>query len=132
MNYEVINFSIKGDDRGSLISLESGKNIPFEVKRVYYIFDTQNGVRRGFHAHRKLQQVLVCVSGSCDVLLDDGKEKDIVRLDKNSIGLLIEDMIWHEMFNFSSDCVLMVLADDFYDEADYIRSYDHFMKLAVK
>jgi dTDP-4-dehydrorhamnose 3,5-epimerase-like enzyme len=128
LNYELIQLEIKGDERGSLISLESCKNIPFEIKRVYYIFDTKDGVRRGFHAHKKLKQVLVCVSGSCDILLDDGNNRKIVNLNKNNIGLLIEGMIWREMFNFSRDCVLMVLADDYYYENDYIRNYADFIK----
>ena len=127
MDIKLIEFKINGDERGSLVSLESQKNIPFVIKRVYYLFDTQDGVRRGFHAHKKLKQILICVAGSCDVLLDNGKEKMVVNLSNPNTGLLVESMIWHEMFNFSHDCVLMVLADDYYDEADYIRSYDEFV-----
>jgi dTDP-4-dehydrorhamnose 3,5-epimerase-like enzyme len=124
----IINFDIKGDERGSLISLEENRNIPFEIKRVYYIFNTAEGVRRGFHAHKKLKQVLVCVSGSCEILLDDGKEKTEILLDNPNKGLLIDSMIWREMFNFSSNCVLMVLADEVYDEVDYIRDYEEFLR----
>ncbi len=123
-----IKFSIKGDERGSLISLENNKNIPFEIKRVYYIFDTKSNVRRGFHAHKNLKQVLIAVSGSCKVLLDDGKSKQEILLDNPQTGLLIESMIWREMFDFSSDCVLMVLADSLYDESDYLKSYQEFKK----
>ena len=131
MKIELINFEIKGDERGSLIALEHNKNIPFQIKRVYYIFGTKDSVRRGFHAHKNLKQVLVCVSGSCKILLDDGKEKTEILLDEPNQGLFIDPMIWHEMFDFSSDCVLMALADDIYDEGDYIRQYDEFLKQVI-
>ena len=124
---QIINFDIKGDERGSLISLEENKNIPFEIKRVYYIFNTVEGIRRGFHAHKKLKQVLVCVVGSCKILLDDGKSKEEVSLDNPNKGLLIESMIWREMFDFSPNCVLMVLANEVYDESDYFRDYQQFL-----
>lgn len=124
----IINFDIKGDERGSLISLEENKNIPFNIKRVYYIFDTKSNVRRGFHAHKKLKQVLIAVSGSCKVLLDDGKNKQEILLDDPQVGLLVESMMWREMFDFSADCVLMVVADNFYHEEDYIRDYEEFVK----
>ena len=129
---QIINFDIKGDERGSLISLEENKNIPFEIKRVYYIFNTLEGIRRGFHAHKKLKQLLVCVSGSCKILLDDGKSKEEISLDNPNKGLLIESMIWREMFDFSPDCVLMVLADDIYDESDYVRDYQQFLSYLNK
>ncbi|MBK2026286.1 FdtA/QdtA family cupin domain-containing protein [Francisella philomiragia] len=124
----LLNFEIKGDARGSLISLEHNKNIPFEVNRVYYIFDTKEDVRRGFHAHRNLEQVLICVSGSCKILVDDGNSKEDILLDSPDIGLLISGLVWREMYGFSSDCVLMVLASELYDESDYIRDYDDFIK----
>ena len=127
MKIEIINFDIKGDERGSLISLEENKNIPFEIKRVYYIFNTLEGIRRGFHAHKKLKQLLVCVSGSCKILLDDGKSKEEISLDNPNKGLLIESMIWREMFDFSPDCVLMVLANEVYEESDYFRDYQQFL-----
>jgi dTDP-4-dehydrorhamnose 3,5-epimerase-like enzyme len=129
MKINILDFKILGDDRGSLISIEQSKNIPFDIKRVYYIFGTKKNIRRGFHAHKKLKQVAVCISGSCEFLLDDGKTKKTTLLNSPDKGLLINDMIWHEMYNFSSDCVLMVLADDFYDESDYIRNYDEFLKV---
>lgn len=124
-----INFPIIGDDRGSLISIEPGfnKNVPFEVKRIYYIFGTKSGVSRGFHAHKKLKQVAIAVSGSCQILLDDGIQQRIVDLDSPDFGLLIEGMTWREMHNFSEDCVLMVLASEAYDESDYIRNYQDFL-----
>ena len=130
--HKVINFDIKGDDRGSLISLEQNKNIPFEIKRMYYIFDTKTGISRGFHAHKKLRQVLICLSGSCKLSLDNGHEKKRVILSSPSKGVLLEGLVWREMADFSSDCVLAVLADGFYDESDYIRDYNEFLELANK
>ncbi len=126
---QLIDFRIMGDDRGSLIALESHQNIPFNIKRVYYIFGTQAGVSRGFHAHKQLEQVAVCVKGQCRMVLDDGKTQESVWLDSSSQGLHIGRMIWHEMHDFSDDCVLMVLANERYDETDYIRSYNEFKEL---
>ncbi|HIF9507227.1 TPA: sugar 3,4-ketoisomerase [Photobacterium damselae] len=124
---KLIEFNQLGDDRGGLISLEQNKNIPFDIKRVYYIFNTKDGVARGFHAHKKLKQVAICVKGSCKFLMNDGHNKAEVVLKKPNKGILIDVMQWHEMYDFSEDCVLMVLASDYYDEADYIRSYDDFL-----
>ena len=121
-----------GDDRGSLIALEEHHNAPFDIKRVYYIFGTKEGVRRGFHAHKDLKQIAICVSGSCMFHLDDGKEKQEVLLDTPNKGLLIEGLIWREMYDFSPDCVLVVLASEHYDESDYVREYDMFMDLVEK
>ena len=133
MKIKFINFEIKGDDRGNLIAIEEFKNIPFEIKRVYYIFDTKKGVRRGFHAHKNLKQVAICVKGSCKFLLDDGKEKiDNIILDSPNKGLLIEEMIWREMYDFSENCVLLVLASEHYNESDYIRDYREFLRLNMK
>lgn len=123
-----IEFKKLGDDRGSLVSVEQNKNIPFEIKRIYYIFGTKDGVSRGFHAHKNLQQVAICVKGSCRFLLDDGKTKEEIILDKPDTGLHINSFIWHEMHDFSEDCVLMVLASELYDESDYIRNYDAFIE----
>jgi dTDP-4-dehydrorhamnose 3,5-epimerase-like enzyme len=131
MNIETVNFIVKGDDRGSLIALEENHNVPFDVKRVYYIFSTKENIRRGFHAHKNLKQLAICVSGSCTFLLDDGMTKQYIELNAPTQGLLIEGLVWREMYNFSSDCVLMVLADAYYDENDYIREYDDFLKAVV-
>jgi len=129
MKIEFIDFEIKGDERGSLIAIEEFKNIPFEIKRVYYIFNTKHNVRRGFHAHKNLKQVAICVKGSCKFLLDNGKERiDEIVLNKPNKGLLIEEMIWREMYDFSEDCVLLILASEFYDESDYIRDYEEFLR----
>ncbi|BFM49634.1 FdtA/QdtA family cupin domain-containing protein [Marinomonas sp. THO17] len=124
---QLINFPSLGDDRGSLVALESQQSIPFDIKRVYYIFGTQEGVARGFHAHKQLKQVAVCVTGRCRMVLDDGKYREEVWLDSASKGILIEDMVWREMHDFSEDCVLLVLASEYYDESDYIRDYVEFI-----
>lgn len=126
---KTISFKSLGDDRGSLVALEENNNVPFEIKRLYYIFNTKQGVARGFHAHKQLKQLAVCVSGSCRIILDNGKQKEEIVLDNPETGLIIEDLIWHEMHDFSADCVLLVLANDFYDEADYIRNYDEFLNV---
>ncbi len=127
MTYKIINFQKHGDERGMLIALETTKEVPFEIKRVYYMYDTIQGVRRGFHAHKKLQQILICTSGSCKIHLDNGKETAEVTLDKPYEGLYVTNDMWREMYDFSSDAVLMVLASEFYDESDYIRNYDEFI-----
>lgn len=121
------NFPPLGDDRGSLVALEGEKTVPFEIKRVYYIFGTQQGVARGFHAHRQLKQVAVCVTGKCRMVLDDGARREEAWLDSPTKGLLIGDLVWREMHDFSEDCVLLVLASEHYDENDYIRDYDEFL-----
>lgn len=121
-------FQPHGDERGQLVSLEELKDIPFRIKRVYYMYDTVSGVTRGFHAHKSLQQILVCVHGSCKVRLDNGHEKKVVALEKPYEGLYIANNMWREMFEFSSDAVLMVFASELYDESDYIRDYDEFLR----
>jgi len=127
--YKIINFKTLGDDRGSLIAIEGGRNAPFDINRVYYIFDTKPGVERGFHAHKNLKQLCIAVKGRCIFALDDGKNREEVVLDKSTTGLLIEGLIWREMRDFTQDCVLLVLASEHYDEADYIRNYNEFLKL---
>ena len=104
--------------------------MPFEVKRVYYIYETEKGVSRGFHAHRNLKQIAICVSGKCRMLLDNGKVREEMWMSSATKGLLIENMVWREMHDFSSDCVLLVLASEHYDESDYIRNYSEFVKEA--
>lgn len=125
----IVNFPSLGDDRGELTVLEQNDLVPFDIQRVYYIYNTLKNTSRGFHAHKNLEQLAICISGSCLILLDDGNKKKNVLLDNPNKGLLINKMIWHEMSNFSSDCILMVLANDFYDEDDYIRSYEVFKEL---
>lgn len=132
MNYEIIEFQKHGDERGMLVALEKGKEIPFPIKRVYYMYDTLPGVRRGFHAHKELKQVLICIHGQCVIHLDDGYETKEILLDKPNEGLFISGAIWREMYDFSPDAVLMVLASELYDEADYIRNYEEFLRYIKK
>jgi dTDP-4-dehydrorhamnose 3,5-epimerase-like enzyme len=123
-----IDFQSLGDSRGSLVALEIGmeKAVPFDIKRVYYIYETAKGESRGFHAHRNLKQVAICVAGKCRMVLDNGKRREETWMSSPTRGLLIESMVWREMHDFSDDCVLLVLASEHYDESDYIRSYDEF------
>ncbi len=121
-------FQPHGDERGQLIALEEYKDIPFSIKRVYYMYATADGVIRGKHAHKNLQQILVCIHGKCKVLLDDGKEKKEVLLEKPYEGLYVANHMWREMYGFSEDAVLLVFASELYDEEDYIRDYEDFIK----
>ncbi|MBR3834782.1 MAG: WxcM-like domain-containing protein [Lachnospiraceae bacterium] len=125
-------FQPHGDDRGQLVALEEFIDIPFEIKRVYYIYDTLEGVTRGYHAHKSLEQIMICIHGSCKVLLDNGKEKKIVPLEKPYEGLYVANNMWREMYDFSPDAVLLVLASEIYDESDYIRNYDDFLKMVAE
>lgn len=127
-----IDFPDLGDNRGSLIPVESVKQVPFEIKRVYFLTNLSADLPRGFHAHKELDQVAMCVSGNCRVLLDDGVKKEWVNLSSPTKALRIEPMIWHEMHGFSSDCVFMVFANEHYDEADYIRNYEDFLSKVEK
>ncbi len=126
-SYKLVDFKTLGDERGSLIAIEEGYNTPFDIQRVYYIFDTKKGVIRGYHAHINLKQIAIAVKGSCKFILDDGKSREEVILDNPNQGLLIEGLIWREMHDFSEDCVLLVLASEHYDESDYIRDYQKFI-----
>ena len=128
---QVIKYVFKphGDDRGQLIALEEFNDIPFQIKRVYYMYDTREGIVRGKHAHKNLEQILVCIHGSCKIRLDNGKERKVVPLEKPYEGLYVGANMWREMYDISSDAVLMVLASEVYDEADYIRDYDEFLRL---
>ncbi len=122
-------FQQHGDDRGQLVALEEFKDIPFEIKRVYYMYDTGEGVRRGYHAHQNLEQILICIHGSCKVMLDNGKERKKVYLEKPYEGLYVPNDMWREMYDFSPDAVLLVLASEYYDENDYIRDYQQFVEI---
>ena len=127
MEIKKVVFTPHGDDRGQLVALEEMKDIPFQIRRVYYMYDTVQGVTRGRHAHKSLQQILICVHGSCRILLDDGKERATVLLDQPNEGIYVSNVLWREMYDFSPDAVLMVLASEYYDEADYIRDYQEFL-----
>ena len=128
MNYKLIDMKILGDERGKLVSLEGNKNIPFDIKRVYYIFDTLPDQVRGKHAHKDLEQIIVAMDGSCEFVLDNGKERKSIWLNRPDVGLYIGNNIWREMQNFSYGCKLMVLASKHYDEKEYIRNYDDFLR----
>ena len=130
-NVELLPLQVHGDDRGSLIALENGHNLPFDVKRVYYIYGTKAGVPRGFHAHRKLKQLLIAVSGSVTVKTEHDGKTETHLLNRPDEGLLIEGLVWREMHDFSPDCVLVVLADEYYNESDYIRDYNVFKQEAA-
>lgn len=121
-------FQPHGDHRGQLVALEEFKDIPFAIRRVYYMYDTAEGFVRGKHAHKKLEQILVCIHGSCKILLDNGKEKKIVPLEKPYEGVYVASSMWREMYDFSADAVLLVLASELYDESDYIRDYEEFIR----
>jgi dTDP-4-dehydrorhamnose 3,5-epimerase-like enzyme len=123
---KLIEITELGDSRGSLAVLEEGKNIPFEIKRVFYIYGTKDGIRRGYHGHLETRQALIAISGSCKVYLDNLKRKESVTLDKPTKILILEPNDWHEMYDFSHDCVLLVLASTIYFENDYIRNYNDF------
>lgn len=128
MEIKMYDFQQHGDKRGMLVALEEMKDIPFEVKRVYYMYDTVAGVRRGYHAHKALQQILIAIHGSCKIHLDDGNDTAEVVLDKPYEGLYLSNNVWREMYDFSDDAVLMVLASEYYDENDYIRNYHDFLE----
>jgi hypothetical protein len=119
------------DPRGNLTFLEGERHVPFEIKRVYYLYDVPGGAERGGHAHKDLHQLIIAISGSFDIVLNDGFEKKRVHLARSYYGLYVCPMIWREMDNFSSGAVCLVLASNFYDESDYFRDYRQFL-LALK
>ena len=123
-----ISFKVLGDNTGSLIALNGSKDLPFDIKRVYYIFGTKKGISRGFHAHIDLSQVIVCLKGRCRFILDDGKHKEETILNDPTKGLIIDGLVWREMYDFSPDCILLVLANSAYAEDDYIRNYEKFIE----
>lgn len=127
MQFTKLTFPTHTDPTGSLSFLEAERHIPFPIRRIYYIYDVASGARRGFHAHKNLRQVLICIHGSCKILLDDGSQQQTVPLTSPAEGLLLEQPLWREMYDFSPGAVLMVLASECYDEADYIRDYHDFL-----
>jgi dTDP-4-dehydrorhamnose 3,5-epimerase-like enzyme len=118
------------DSRGSLLALEAEREVPFDIERVYFLYGTKSGAERGFHAHKTLEQWVVCVAGSCLIVVDDGRNRREVLLDTPENGLHIGRGIWREMRDFSPGAVLMVIASAHYDESDYIRSFDEFLASA--
>lgn len=115
------------DPRGNLTFIEGGRHVPFEIKRVYYLYDVPGGAHRAAHGHKTLRQFMIAMSGSFDVTLDDGFQKKKFHLNRSYYGLYIPPMMWRDLDNFSSGSVCMVLASEIYDEADYYRDYDQFM-----
>ena len=115
------------DSRGNLTFVEGGRHIPFEINRTYYLYDVPGGAERGGHAHKELHQLIIAISGAFDIVLDDGREKKRYHLNRSYFGLYVCPMIWREMDNFSSGAVCLVLASNYYDEADYYRNYDDFI-----
>ena len=130
-NCRMLYFKNLGDDRGAMIAIENGNNSPFDIKRAYYIYDTKKNVARGFHAHLNLKQIAIALKGSCTFILDDGKERQHIELNNPDEGLLIDGIIWREMTDFSDDCILLVLASEYYDESDYIRDYGKFLEISA-
>ena len=129
MEVKLLDFTEFVDKRGHLIPLEANKNIPFKINRIYFIYSINKKMSRGFHAHKKLVQVAICITGYCTIVLDDGQVRKEIDLNSPKKGLVIDNMIWHEMKDFSENCVLMVIADDYYDELDYIRDYGHYLEM---
>lgn len=124
----LIQLPVVADPRGNLTFIEGDRHVPFEIKRVYYLYDVPGGAERGGHAHKELQQFIVAMSGSFDVVLDDGRERKRFHLNRSYYGLYIREMIWRELDNFSSGSVCMVLASTLYEESDYYRDYEKFLR----
>jgi len=127
--FKILDLEVHGDQRGSLISIESNKNIPFTLKRIYYLFNTNVSESRGFHAHRNLEQLLICVNGSCEIKVQNNEKTAWFKLASPAKGLYIKDLVWREMHDFSHDCILLVIASHEYDEFDYIRSFNEFKRI---
>lgn len=123
----VIDLPKISDPRGNLTFIEGQNHVPFDIQRVYYLYDVPGGAERGGHAHKALHQLIIAMSGSFDIILDDGREKKRVHLNRSYHGLYVCPMIWRELDNFSSGSVCMVLASNHYDESDYYRDYDAFL-----
>ena len=127
--YRIINFNEFGDERGNLVVAEgSGMDVPFDIKRVFYMYGSDPDIIRGQHANRKTEFVLINVSGTSKVKVDNGFETEIIELNKPRMGLYIDVMVWKDMYDFSGDSVLLVLASEHYDGAEYIRDYDMFYR----
>jgi len=129
-NCRIINFKkIGNNDVGFLIALEGNREIPFNIKRIYYVYTVPKEIKRGFHAHKKLEQVLISMSGSVKIKVDDGNEKKVFELNSPNKGLYIGPGVWREMYDFDKSAVLLVLASEYYNESDYIRNYEEFLKM---
>ena len=128
MNYKLIDMKAFGDERGHLISIQKENNCPFDVKRAFYIYDTKPGIARGAHANRNSEFLLIAINGSCKVKIDNGKKQETVSLDSPQKALYLDKMLWKEMYDFSYNAILLVLTNTYYDEKEYIRDYDEFLK----
>ncbi len=127
--YQVLEFGEFGDERGNLVVAEcGGMDVPFDVKRVFYMYGSDTTVIRGCHANRRTEFVLINVSGSSKVKVDNGFETDMILLDRPRMGLYLPSMLWKDMYDFSADSVLLVLASEHYDGSEYIRNYEEFLK----
>lgn len=129
-NCSLLKFKNFSDQYGTLVPIESKIDVPFEIKRIYYIFNVEHDICRGFHAHRSLHQVLICLKGSVKIRVKNPDSEEIIELNDPSVGLYIGSYIWREMFNFTEGSVLLVLASEYHDENDYIRNYDFYLKEA--
>lgn len=127
--YKMLNFKELGDDRGNLVVIEGNQDIPFEIKRIFYIFGSDSTVVRGKHANKKSEFVLVNVAGSSKVMITDGDKKEIIVLDKPMEAVYLPKMIWKEMYDFSNDSILLVIASTHYDGKEYIRDYKEYLKI---
>ena len=129
---KIMDLPIINDPRGNLTFVEAGRHIPFDIRRVYYLYDVPGGSERGGHAHKELHQLIIAMSGSFDIHLDDGHAKKTIHMNRSYYGLYVCPMIWREMDNFSSGAVCMVLASNYYDETDYYREYTQFVSNVKK
>ncbi|MBR2678367.1 MAG: FdtA/QdtA family cupin domain-containing protein [Bacilli bacterium] len=132
MRKDITKYNVHTDKWGKLVALEGNGEIPFNIKRVYYIYGVKEGVRRGFHSHKKLEQILICVHGSVKILLKTPDDEEIVTLNKQNEGLYIGPNVWREMYDFEDNAVLLVLASNHFKESDYIRNYDDYVKYYEK
>jgi uncharacterized RmlC-like cupin family protein len=124
----MIEFPVVHDQRGNLTFIEGAEHIPFEIKRVYWLYDVPGGATRAGHAHKELEQVMIAASGSFDLIVDDGTNRDRITLNRSYFGLYVPNLVWREVVNFSSGAVCLVLASEHFEEDDYFRSYDEFLE----
>lgn len=130
--YKLLSFPQLGDDRGHLVVIEGMKNVPFEIKRMFYIYGTKKDVVRGQHANRVSEFVLINLAGSCKIKIDDGENEEILVLDKPHEGIYLDKMVWKDMYDFSKDSILLVLSNQSYNSQEYLRDYVEFKKEIIK
>lgn len=128
-HYKIVEFSEMGDERGNLVVIEGNKDIPFDIKRVFYMYGTDSTMVRGSHANRKSEFVLINVAGKSKIKVDDGFSKSVIELDKPRMGVYLPAMLWKDMYDFSEDSVLLVLSSEHYDGSEYIRDYDEYIRI---